>query len=169
MFRNMKSRRMARPVGTMIIFGFGAAVVLAQTAVDPGVRTGTLGAGGFIAGMTANQVNERAGFRNVFFEVNNGVANPIGLGPGYDSDSCSSCHAQPAMGGSSPASNPLFAVYQLNGATNTMPSFITAAGPVVNARAPFLADGITRDGTVQQLFVITNRTDAPAGCAALVG
>jgi len=150
---------------TWVALLLGTGLLPAQTAVDPGVRTGAASAGLFIAGMTTNQVAERAGFRNVFFEVNNGVASPLGLGPGFDSNSCSSCHAQPAMGGSSPASNPLFAVYQLNGATNTMPSFITANGPVVNARSPFQADGITRDGTVQQLFVITGRTDAPRGCA----
>ena len=47
-----------------------------------------------------------------------------------------------------------------------MPSFITTTSPVVNARSPLAADGITPDGKVQQLFVITGRTDAPAGCAA---
>ncbi len=161
MFRKLNFHR--APVAA--VFCLAGALVPAQTAVDPGVRAGAKGAGGFIAGMTTNQVNEEAGFRNVFFEVNNHVGNPTGLGPAYDSDSCSSCHAQPALGGSSPASNPLFAVYQLNAVTNTMPSFITPNGPVVNARSPFAADGVTRDRTVQQLFVITNRTDAPPGCA----
>jgi CxxC motif-containing protein (DUF1111 family) len=163
--KSLMRARAWRVVRAAAAFCAGTVLLPAQTAVDPGVRPGPASAGLFVANMTANQVQERAGFRNVFFEVNNLVANPQGIGPGYDSTSCSSCHAQPAMGGSSPASNPLFAVYQVNGAKNSMPSFITANGPVVNARSPFLADGITRDGTVQQLFVITGRTDAPAGCA----
>src|SRR5215831_14559731 len=151
-------------IGLLVLIGGGA--IAAQTAVDPGVRTGTPVPGGAIAGMTTNQKTTFTGARSVFQEVNNTVGSPVGLGPGFSSNSCNSCHAQPANGGSSPASNPLFSVYQLNGATNTMPSFITASSPIVNARSPFLSDGITPDGKVQQLFVITGRTDAPPGCNA---
>jgi CxxC motif-containing protein (DUF1111 family) len=50
------------------------------------------------------------------------------------------------------------------GATNTIPPFITPNSPVVNARAPFLPDGITPDGKIQQLFVITGMAGAPPGC-----
>ncbi len=151
-------------IGSLLIIG--AALAGAQTAVDPGVRTGTPTAGGAIGGLTTNQKATFTGARSVFQEINNTVGSPVGLGPGFSSNSCNSCHAQPAAGGSSPASNPLFNIYQLNGATNTMPPFITPSSPVVNARSPFLADGITPDGTVQQLFVITGRTDAPPGCNA---
>jgi len=87
-----------------------------------------------------------------------------GLGPRFNSNSCASCHAQPVTGGSSPAANPLFSVYQLNGATNTMPSFITPTGPVLVARFPFQSDLVTPDGQVKQLFVITGRSDA-GSCA----
>ncbi len=160
-------RTRRRPVLCAGVFvlcsGVGA---LAQTAVDPGVRVGPPNPGNKLGGMTTNQSSEYPGFKAVFTETNNQVPSPVGLGPGFNSDSCSSCHAQPAIGGSSPATNPLFSVYQLNGATNTMPSFITTNSPVVNARSPFLSDGITPDGKVQQLFVITGRTDAPQGCAA---
>jgi CxxC motif-containing protein (DUF1111 family) len=141
-----------------------AASCLAQTAVDPGVRAGTPAAGGHLPNMTTNQLTdfmpEKAGFTQVLAKV----PNPVGLGPGFNSNGCSSCHAQPAAGGSSPASNPLFGVYHVNGATNTMPPFITANGPVRNARSPFLPDMITPDGRVQQMFVITGRSDAPPGC-----
>jgi CxxC motif-containing protein (DUF1111 family) len=150
-------------IGILALLGGGA--LGAQTAVDPGVRTGTPIPGGAIAGLTTNQKTTFTGARSVFQEVNNTVGAPVGLGPGFNSNSCNSCHAQPANGGSSPASNPLYNVFQLNGATNTMPSFITPNSPVVNARSPFLSDGITPDGKVQQLFVITGRTDAP-GCNA---
>jgi CxxC motif-containing protein (DUF1111 family) len=129
---------------------------------DPGVRGGAANAGGQIAGMTSDQISQYLGYKNVFFEVNNHAGNPVGLGPGYDADGCNVCHSQPAMGGSSPAVNPLFSVYQLDGAQNLMPSFITANGPVVNARSPLMSDGITPDGHVQQLFVITGRSDAPS-------
>jgi CxxC motif-containing protein (DUF1111 family) len=152
---------------TLLALFCGAAVVLGASSgpTDPGPRTGPAGAGGEIAGMTSDQLAQFAGYKHVFTEVNNTVANPVGLGPGYDADGCAVCHAQPANGGSSPPSNPLFKMYQLNGAQNVMPSFITQRGPVVNARAPFMPDGVTPDGHVQQLFVITGRPDAGT-CAA---
>jgi CxxC motif-containing protein (DUF1111 family) len=157
-------KTLGRRIGIFAILGAGA--LPGQTAVDPGVRTGTPVPGGTVAGLTSNQKAAFTAATSVFKEVNNTVGSPVGLGPGFNSDSCVSCHAQPATGGSSPATNPLFNVYQLNGATNTMPSFITTNSPVVNARSPFLADGITPDGKVQQLFVITGRTYAPPGCNA---
>jgi CxxC motif-containing protein (DUF1111 family) len=145
----------------VLIFAAGC---LAQTAKDPGVRVGPPTAGNHIPGMTTNQLKgflvEKKGFEEVLLKV----VNPVGFGPGFNSNACRSCHAKPAAGGSSPENNPLFSVYQANGATNTMPFFITANGPVVNARAPFLPDGITPDGRVQQMFVITGRSDAPPGC-----
>jgi CxxC motif-containing protein (DUF1111 family) len=143
-----------------------AMVVWAQSqAVDPGPRSGPAAAGGKIAGMTANQSTEFISFKSLFGEVND-PTQPFGLGPGFDSISCSNCHAFPATGGSSPASNPLLNVYQLNGATNTLPFFITSSAPVVVARSPFQADGVTSDGHVNQLFTIAGRSDA-AGCTAV--
>src|ERR671930_498383 len=57
-----------------------------------------------------------------------------GLGPRFNMDSCGGCHAQPATGGTSPFTNPQVAVATKAGATNTIPSFITANGPVREAR-----------------------------------
>src|SRR5436305_11582459 len=133
-------------------------MVSAQSATDPGVRTGAAGAGNNIKNLTANQQNEFFVFRGIFTELNNPTV-AQGLGPGFDSNSCVSCHSQPATGGSSPASNPLFGIYQFAGATNTMPSFITANGPVVVARTPFFADGVTHSGQVNKIFTIAGRTD----------
>jgi CxxC motif-containing protein (DUF1111 family) len=134
-------------------------MVAAQSlATDPGVRTGAAGAGANIKNLTTNQQNEFFVFKGIFNETNNPTV-AQGLGPGFDSISCVSCHSQPATGGSSPATNPLFGVYQLNGATNTMPFFITTNGPVVVARTPFLSDGVTPSGQVNQLFTIAGRTD----------
>src|SRR5437879_2147677 len=78
-------------------------------------------------------------------------------------DSCAGCHAQPATGGTSPFTNPQVAFANANGATNRVPPFIQADGPVREARFVRNPDG-TRDGGVHALFTIAGRADAP-GCA----
>ena len=85
-----------------------------------------------------------------------------GLGPRFNSNSCASCHAQPAVGGSSPSVNPQIAVATLYGATNTIPAFIQQNGPVRVVRFKTNPNG-TPDGGVHDLFTITGRVDA-AGC-----
>src|SRR5262249_26689874 len=77
-------------------------------------------------------------------------------------NSCVGCHTQPTVGGTSPATNPEVAVATLDGATNTVPFFVTVDGPVREARFKFNADG-SRDGGVHDLFTITGRVDAQ-GC-----
>jgi CxxC motif-containing protein (DUF1111 family) len=89
---------------------------------------------------------------------------PEGLGPRLNLDSCLGCHAQPVSGGTSPLVNPQVAFANALGATNAVPSFITAAGPVREARFKVNPNG-TPDGGVHALFVVTGRTDAP-GCDA---
>jgi len=136
----------------------------AQTAKDPGVRGGTIGAGGFVTGLNSNQ-NSMANTGASFIQEVNIVAGGnnqkrVGLGSRFDSNSCTGCHAQPANGGSSLPNNPLFGVYQLTGAQNQMPFFETATGPTLVARAPYQSDLVTPDGHVKQLFVITGRSDA---------
>lgn len=166
--RNSNPNRSQRTLPALVLSSLCGAIVLMGASsgpTDPGVRSGTVGAGAQLAGMTNDQTTQFPEYQFVFQEVNNSVTNPIGLGPGYDADGCGKCHVQPAKGGSSPRNNPLFNMYQLDGATNVMPSFITPKGPVVNARSPLLSDGITPDGHVQQLFVVTGRSDA-AGCNA---
>lgn len=85
-----------------------------------------------------------------------------GLGPRFNHNSCAGCHAQPAIGGSSPSVNPQVAVATRYGAKNTVPSFIQSNGPVRVARFKTNPDG-TPDGGVHNLYVITGRLDA-AGC-----
>jgi hypothetical protein len=78
------------------------------------------------------------------------------------------CHAQPFFGGSSPGlaspqnpiPNPQVALATLDGATNSVPGFITANGPVREARFIQNADG-SLDGGVHGLYTIAGRTDAP--------
>ena len=128
-------------------------------AVDPGVRGGAAGAGGPLPGLSQNELNFFAAATEVFNEID---AVPNGLGPRFNLDGCGGCHASPAAGGSSPATNPQVAVATANGAKNTLPAFITANGPVREVRFVRNPNG-TPDGGVHDLFVITGRSDAP-GC-----
>src|SRR5215207_6879925 len=70
----------------------------------------------------------------------------------------------PRWGGRAPAVNPEVAMATDGGARNEVPSFVLANGPVREARFKFQPDGVTRDGGVHNLFVITGRFDAPPGC-----
>jgi len=143
-----------------------AASAMAQTgnkAVDPGVRRGAAGAGGPLKGLTADETaffqDGLARFATIE-SVTGGQNN--GLGPRFNSNQCLSCHAQPAAGGSSPTPNPVIAVATVNGARNSVPWFITANGPIREARFKKGSNGAA-DGEVHAMFVITGRRDAP-GC-----
>jgi CxxC motif-containing protein (DUF1111 family) len=118
--------------------------------------------GGAIAGLTAG---ERDFFTNVgspvFAEVE-AVAD--GLGPRFNLDSCGGCHAHPALGGSSPAVNPQVARAAIMAPGNSVPSFLTANGPVREVRFVRNSDG-SADGGVHALFTIAGRADKPSGCA----
>jgi CxxC motif-containing protein (DUF1111 family) len=134
----------------------------AQIAKDPGVRGGAAGAGGSIPGLTANQIEFFLSGLDEFAEADD---NEEGLGPRFNLDSCGGCHAQPATGGTSPAVNPQVAIATAFGAHNTVPSFITANGPVREARFVKNANG-TADGGVHALFTINGRDDGTSapGC-----
>jgi len=105
----------------------------AVTAQDPGPRPLPADAGNFYSALNADQLAITQRLTQIFTEVNFVAGGPlvktVGLGPRFNSNSCNSCHAYPAVGGSSPPNNPLFSIYQLEGATNTMPYFITPTGP----------------------------------------
>jgi CxxC motif-containing protein (DUF1111 family) len=132
--------------------------------IDPGVRHASTDGGPPVPlpGLTAD---EQAFFQDglnrfTTVEVVAGAnaSQGNGLGPRFNSDQCSSCHAQPYVGGSSPATNPLIAVASAEGATNTVPWFNTSDGPIREAR--FVESNGVPDGSVHALFVITGRTDA---------
>src|SRR5580698_7259669 len=151
------------------------------TAQDPGPRAGSISAGKPLATLNAFQLQY---FRNGLarFNQTDSVSGTIpgepgtGLGPGFNSTSCQSCHAQPSAGGSSPSTtaypnigpNPQVAAAIADGARNTLPPFITADGPVREARFPYVvANGSvtqTADGGVHDVFSIAGRSDAE-GCA----
>jgi CxxC motif-containing protein (DUF1111 family) len=152
---------------------FFASAALAQT--DPGVQSGNRGTGAALPSVLAN---DNAGILNFFndglarfqeVESVSGTANN-GLGPRFNANQCSACHAQPAVGGSGPAVNPQFS-FPTNGVApgNTLPSFITATGPTREARFPFFfnSNGSVNfnspNGGVEDLFTVTGRSDA-GGC-----
>ncbi|HEY6242230.1 MAG TPA: di-heme oxidoredictase family protein [Burkholderiales bacterium] len=128
-------------------------------ASDPGVRGGAAGAGGQIAGLSFNQA---AFFASGLADFNSAEDVPDGLGPRMNLDSCGGCHLQPAVGGTSPFVNPQVAFANKDGGTDSVPSFISANGPVREARFVKNPDG-TADGGVHALFTITGRTGA-TGC-----
>jgi len=136
----------------------------------PGVRAGAPGAGGAVVGLTAEEqaVFEDGKAQFLFIDsVSGGIDGEPneGLGPTFNGTSCGECHAQPSVGGTSPAINPQLTMAKRDGATNSIPSFITANGPVREVRfiAPSLANNGPLDGGVTGLFTIKGRTDAP-GC-----
>ncbi|HEY1912208.1 MAG TPA: di-heme oxidoredictase family protein [Vicinamibacterales bacterium] len=129
------------------------------SAADPGVRAGAPAVGGPLAGLTANQL-EYFNAGKAEFAAPETVAE--GLGPRMNLDSCGGCHSQPALGGSSPAVNPQIAFATLNGGTDSVPSFLSASGPVREVRFVNNPDG-TPDGGVHAIFTITGRLGAD-GC-----
>ena len=152
--------RVALPLVALSCFG--------QT--DPGVQSASRGTGASII----NPANDPNGFtaffnggKDTFQEVEAVAGN--GLGPRFNSNSCVSCHVQPAVGGSGAAVNPQFAFAGSSVAPrDTTPSFITANGPTREARFPFFfnANGTANlnapNGGVEDLFTITGRSDAGA-------
>jgi CxxC motif-containing protein (DUF1111 family) len=163
---------------------FVTAQVVAEVAsaqVDPGVQGGNRGTG---AALTSVLANDNIGILAFFQDgqkrfqdvesVKNSPTGNNGLGPRFNSNSCVSCHAQPAIGGSGASVNPQFQF--TNGPAprvapnDATPFFITADGPTREARFPFFfnADGTVNfnapNGGVEDLFTVTGRADAP-GCS----
>jgi CxxC motif-containing protein (DUF1111 family) len=148
------------------------------TATDPGVRGGTVDAGSPLTGLSPGQMaNFAAGLAS--FVTARSVSGTVtgepqeGLGPRYNSNSCGSCHSQPAPGGTSPSAtifpnigpNPQVAGAHDAGAANQVPFFVTANGPVREARFPFVINSSgfvsgTADGGVHDLYTVTGRSDA---------
>ena len=141
---------------------------------DPGVQAGNRGTGATII------TNDPSGYTAFFQDglkrfqavesVSGSPTGNNGLGPRFNSNSCSSCHAQPAVGGTGAAVNPQFQ-FPGNGVApgNSTPFFITANGPTREARFPFFfnssggVDTSAPNGGVEDLFTVSGRHDA-GGC-----
>ena len=161
---------MKRIIATSVLFVLAIALgVYAQSTVsDPGPRGAPVSAGGFLA-ITNAAVLAGAQDGQARFAENETF--PGGLGPLYNSGptgACSECHSQPALGGGSPSTtaypfigpNPQATIdYNAGGASNVIPPFINANGPVREARFVTNPDG-TPDGGVHDLFSVAGRTDA---------
>jgi CxxC motif-containing protein (DUF1111 family) len=134
--------------------GWALTVSAASAATDPGVRAG-VSTGDPVPNLTADQ-------KTLFFlgQANFREKEDLGqgLGPRFNLDSCEGCHIFPTHGGSSPPVNPQATVATAMGAKNTLPTFITANGPIREARFKFTPSG-ARDGGVHSLFVISGRVD----------
>jgi CxxC motif-containing protein (DUF1111 family) len=155
--------------GVVIGFVFGAGVSLTLPALaqatDPGVRhaPGDGGPPPPLFGLTPDELafyqDGLTRFTTVEVVSGANARQGNGLGPRFNSNQCSSCHQQPYVGGSSPASNPLLGVASAQGASNTLPWFESANGPVREARFVDDSNG-NPDGGVHDVFVVSGRNDA---------
>ena len=143
---------------------------------DPGNQAASRGTGAALSSVLANDnpgilaffQDGQSRFQDVE-SVSNSPTGNNGLGPRFNSNSCVSCHAQPAVGGTGPAVNPQFKFTSTGVAPrDTTPFFITANGPTREARFPFFfnANGTANlnapNGGVETLFTVTGRADAGA-------
>ena len=148
---------------------FLAGMIFAQT--DPGVQTANRNTGqtiitsdpnGFLPFFQDGQIRFQA-----VESVSGSSAGNNGLGPRFNSNQCSSCHAQPAVGGTGLAVNPQFGFAGSSVAPkDATPYFITANGPTREARFPFFfnpngsVNTSAPNGGVEDLFTVSGRSDA---------
>jgi CxxC motif-containing protein (DUF1111 family) len=167
------------PAGKPVCFLLVAFVCLSPIGLaqsDPGVQSGNRGTGASII-----PAGDTTGFQSFFTDgqkrfqdvesVSNSPTGNNGLGPRFNSNSCSSCHAQPAVGGTGAANNPQATFAGSSVAPNdATPFFITPTGPTREARFPFFfnsngsANLNNPNGGVETLFTVSGRSDAK-GCS----
>ncbi len=157
----------------VLLLSLSIASIGASAQKDPGPRPGAPGAGGPYLTVNANELSL---FSHAFLRfarpvsVSGTIEKGKGLGPTFNGNDCAMCHAQPTVGGSSPGlisrdephPNPQVALATLDGATNSVPPFITAHSPVLVARFVHKPDG-SLDGDVHAIYTIAGRKDAK-GC-----
>ena len=143
-------------------FVFATVVMAGNDPTDPGPRAGNAGAGGAMANLTVKEAKFFDAGVDEFEEVQSVTGSVVGteegLGPRFNSNSCVSCHAHPAVGGTSPPANPQVTVGPPDQvATLTSLSIISPNGPVREVR-------FQTDGGVHDLFTIAGLPGTPAGC-----
>ena len=169
----MKCRTLSPTVHCLVVILLASLHVMAQN--DPGPRKGAAAAGGSFLGLNGNEqalFNQALQVLQEIDSVSGSISGEpgSGLGPTFNGNSCAQCHAQPAAGGSSPGlnspqnsvQNPQIALATLDGASNTVPSFITPDGPMLEVRFVKNSNG-SADGGVHDLYTIQGRSDA-SGC-----
>src|ERR1700678_1489902 len=171
----MRDSELNRPIVRVIALLFMLSMLLASVCAqkDPGPRRGAPGAGGPYLTLSKNELTL---FSQAFLRfarpvsVSGTIEKGRGLGPTFNGNDCAMCHLQPTAGGSStglmspdePHPNPQVALATLDGATNSVPPFITAQSPVLVPRFLHKPNG-SPDGEVHGIYTIAGRTDAK-GC-----
>ena len=166
----MKTTRLASAIALVAALLFPHRA-FPQSVRDPGVRPGPInGQPGATAtsplALPSVEANSPTGSLEFFqnglgrFQAVETVTNSanVGLGPRFNMNQCSACHAQPTVGGTGPETNPQFAAIAngiVAGSTNTIPSFITANGPTREARFPFFLNSSVPNGGVEDLFTVS--------------
>ena len=143
-------------------FVFSTLVMADNFPTDPGPRGGNAGAGGQIANLTLKESKFFDTGADEFQEVQSVTGSVAGtepgLGPRFNSNSCASCHAHPAIGGTSPAINPQVSVaLQAQVDLVTGLQIISPTGPVREVR-------FVGDGGVHDLFTIFGLPGTPGNC-----
>lgn len=159
-----------------VLAALAAGILIVSTAnaqVDPGIRPGAInGQPGATPTnplpLASVSANSPTGIRDFFangldrFQDEEAVAGN-GLGPRFNFNQCSGCHAQPTIGGSGLPTNPQFTAVQngIAGPGNNIPTFITPQGPTREARFPFFfnSNGTVNTGApnggVEDLFTVS--------------
>jgi CxxC motif-containing protein (DUF1111 family) len=139
-------------------FVFATVVMSGNGLIDPGPRGGNAGVGGRIAGLTVKEAKFSDAGLKEFLEVQSpdgSVADTEeGLGPRFNSNSCVSCHAHPAAGGTSPAVNPQVSLATLIPEMQTQVHNVTVTVPIISGDGPVREVRFVTDGGVHDLFTI---------------
>lgn len=172
------ARAAAVSAGILVISVFSTA--FAQT--DPGVRPGAINGQANATATNPAPLPSVQSNANALAFFNDGLSRfqdmetvtgtHPGLGPRFNFNQCSGCHAQPTIGGSGLPTNPQFTAISKGIAStqDTVPSFITANGPTREARFPFFfnSNGTVNtsapNGGVETIFTVSNLSGA-GGCS----
>ena len=148
-------------------FVFATVVMAGNDPTDPGPRAGNAGAGGPIAGLTVKEAkffDVGAGEFEEVQSVKGGGGTEEGLGPRFNSNSCVSCHAHPAAGGTSPPVNPQVSLATLIPAMQAQVDKVTQTVPIISANGPVREVRFQTDGGVHDLFTIAGLQGTPENC-----
>jgi CxxC motif-containing protein (DUF1111 family) len=142
--------------------------LLAQIVADPGPRTGAAGAGGPIAGLTVKEGKFFDAGLEEFEEIQSVTETADtegGLGPRFNLNSCAGCHSQPAVGGTSPATNPQTDAQVFGGGVTTQSQIDLLSGlGIISRNGPVREVRFTTDGGVHDLFTIVGLPGTPTNC-----
>lgn len=154
--------RISSNASSRIAFGLLGLAGLALAQTDPGVRADTAAAGAPIAGLTVKERKFFAPGQDQFSEIQSVTGSlpntEPGLGPRFNLNSCAGCHAFPAIGGSSPRTNPQISVAP---SSQVYPLIILN---IISNNGPIREVRFKSDGGVHDLFTIAGRSDTPPGC-----